>query len=468
MSRVLIKNGRVVTAADDYVADVLIDNGRIRMIGQEIKADDAEVHDASGLLVLPGGVDVHTHLEMGLGAAMTVDTFETGTKSAAFGGTTTLVDYAKQDMGASPLAGLANWHERARGACVDVGAHIIMVDINENSLADVKTMIHSEGVSSFKMFMVRPGQLLVEDDKLYKIMRVTADNGGLSCVHAENGRLIEALIEESMARGHNNPKYHMLTRPSTLEGEASHRAIRIAELADAPLYVVHVSASEAVNAISDARREGIAIYAETCPHYLFLSDREYDRPDFEPAKYVMSPPLRPEHHREAMWRALRTNDLQIVSTDHCPFCFHEQSFGLKYSKELGRDNFTKIPNGAPGVETRMSLIYNGGVRERGMSLNRFVEMTATAPARLFGLYPRKGTIAIGSDGDVVLFNPDERWTIRAAEQHSRADYTLFEGFEVAGRVKKVFLRGNLIVDGDKWLGRKGGGEFLRRSASGNP
>jgi dihydropyrimidinase len=467
MPDILIRQGRIITAADNYTADILVRGGRVAMIGAGIEVGtDTEIHDASGLLVMPGGIDVHTHLETAVGLANTVDTFETGTMAAAFGGTTTLVDYAKQTKGESPIAGLADWRARAAGAAIDVAAHMIIVDFNDQTLVDMKSLLHGDGITSFKMFMVRPGELLIDDGQLLKILRMTGDNGALSCVHAENGLIIEALVEEAIAAGHNDPIYHARTRPSSTEGEATHRAIRIAELAEAPLYVVHVSASEALDNITEARDRGVPIFAETCPHYLFLSEEEYNKPGFEPAKYVMSPPLRAKSHQDALWRGLASDDLQVVSTDHCPFCFTEHAHGLKYSKQIGRDSFARIPNGAPGVETRLPLIFSGGVVGGRISLNRFVQLTATGPAKLFGLFPTKGTIAVGSDADLVLFDAGETWTIRAAEHHSRVDYSLFEGREITGRIKKVFLRGRMIVDGETWLGRKGGGEIIRRGASG--
>src|SRR5436853_1398942 len=446
MVSTLIKNGRIVTAVDEYTADILIEDDRVRMIGRDIPVGgDIGVHDASGLLVLPGGVDVHTHLDWDFGAARTVDTFGTGTRAAAFGGTTTLVDFANQTRGQGLRAGLDDWHRRAESACVDVAAHMIVLDVTGEALADMKTLIHREGVTSFKLFTAYPGVLMVDDGALFKAMRVAGANGGMICVHAENGPVIQVLIEEAGAQGHTAPKYHALTRPSLMEGEATHRAIRLAELAQTPLYIVHLSAAEALAAVTEARDRGLRAHAETCPHYLFLTDEAYERPGFEGAKYVMTPPLRTRAHQEALWRGLRTDDLQVVSTDHCPFCFSEQPYGLRGSKQQGRNDFSKIPNGAPGVETRLPLIFDGGVKRQGFSLNRFVELTSTAPARLFGLFPRKGTIAVGSDADIVLFDPDETWTIRAAEGHSRVDYTMFEGRPVTGRVKKVLLPGQLNV-----------------------
>jgi dihydropyrimidinase len=323
-------------------------------------------------------------------------------------------------------------------------------------------------VTSFKLFMAYPGVLMLDDGALFKAMRLAAGQGAMICVHAENGQVIQVLVEEAVAAGQLAPKYHSVTRPALMEGEATHRAIKIAELAGAPLYIVHLSATEALAAVAEARDAGLPVYAETCPHYLFLTNEVYDQPGFESAKYVLTPPLRDRNHQQALWRGLGTNDLQVVSTDHCPFCFNEQPFGMKFSKQQGTNDFSKIPNGGPGIETRLPLVYNGGVSQRGMSLHRFVALTATNPAKIFGLFPKKGTIAVGSDGDLVLFDPNETWTIRAAEQHSRVDYSLFEGHTLTGRVKKVLLRGQLIVDGKEWHGREGMGEFLRRAACGTP
>ena len=467
MPTTMIKGGRVVTATDDYTADILVSDGKVETIGKNISVGpDVEVHDAQGLLVLPGGVDVHTHLDWEFGPSRTVDTFATGTKAAAFGGTTTVIDFCNQSRGESLLLGLEDWHRRSTGACVDVGAHMIVLDVNEQSLGEMKTLIDREGVTSFKLFMAYPGVLMVDDGALFKAMRVTGDNGAMTCVHAENGHVIQVLVQEALAQGRTAPKYHAITRPSILEGEATHRAIRLAELADTPLYVVHLSASEALSSVAEARDRGIPIHAETCPHYLFLTAEEYERPEFEGAKYVMTPPLRDHSHQAQLWRGLKTNNLQVVSTDHCPFCFNEAPHGMKFSKQQGRSDFSKIPNGAPGIETRLPLFFDGAVHKNGMTVNRFVEITSTAPAKLFGLFPRKGTIAVGSDGDVVLFDPSEQWTIRAREHHSRVDYSLFEGRSVKGRVKKVFLRGQCIVDSHSWLGHSGIGEYLRRGQSG--
>ncbi|NEQ47335.1 MAG: dihydropyrimidinase [Leptolyngbya sp. SIOISBB] len=468
MGKVLIKSGRIVTTFDEYVADILVDQGRIEAITREIPAADIATYDASGLMVFPGGIDVHVHMETPMGNDIyTCDTFTTGTKSAAFGGTTTIIDFAQQFHGDSPKAALDRRLAAAEPQCsIDYGFHVILTDVNKASLAELPDLINQDGVSSFKLYMAYPGVLMVDDAAIYRTMRAVGNHGGMAILHAENGIVIQALIEEALEQGNTSPKTHMLTRPRLMEGEAAHRVIRIAELAEVPSYIVHLSAKEALDAVVEARDRGIHAFAETCPHYLFLTDEEYDRPDFEPAKFVMTPPLRDHQCQHALWRGLRFDDLQIVATDHCPFCFNENLFGLLQSKQLGKDDFSKIPNGAPGVEFRLPLLYDGGVNEGRITLNRFVQLTSTAPAKMFGLFPQKGAIAVGSDADLVLFDPNERHTLSANTHHSNVDYSLFEGREVQGKVKQVFLRGELIVDGDEWRGRAGMGQYLKRSASG--
>jgi dihydropyrimidinase len=466
-SSVLIKGGRIITAVDDYSADILIQNERIEAIGRELNVDDADIHDATGLLVFPGGIDVHTHMEGPQGPSQTCDTYETGTIAAAFGGTTTIIDFAYQDPGASAKATLEDRLALANPqVCIDYSLHLILTDVNPDTLSELPDLIHQEGVSSFKMFMAYPGTLMVDDASIFRTMRKIGDHGGMVNLHAENGAVIQVLIEEALSQGHTAPKYHGFNRPRLMEAEATHRAVRLAELAEVPVYIVHLSAPEALDAITEARDRGIPAFAETCPHYLFLDIDEYERPDFEAAKYIMTPPLREHSCQHHLWRGLRFDDLQIVSTDHCPFCFNEQPLGLKYSKRIGQENFAQVPNGAPGVELRLVLLYSGGVQAGHINLNRFVQLIATAPAKMFGLFPRKGTIAVGSDADIVLFDPKETHTIRASEHHSRVDYSLFEGREVVGRVKKVFARGKLIVEGNTWLGNAGYGRFQKRSASG--
>lgn len=468
MSATIIRNGRVVTAVDDYVADILLRDGCIAAIGQNLQVgEDVQEHDASGLLVLPGGIDCHTHMENTFGQSTTCDTFESGTRAAAFGGTTTIVDFALQRRDASPLQAIARIQQRASAqASVDYGLHVIITYVDDQVLADMKTAIREEGVPSFKMFMAYPGVVMVDDAAIFRAMRMVGQEGGMISLHAENGIAIDQLVREALEAGHTAPKYHALTRPAVLEGEAVHRGIKLAELAEAPVYIVHLSAKEALAEVVAARDVGIPVFAETCPHYLFFDDSEYDSADFDVARYVMSPPLRPKETQNELWRALKFDDLQIVATDHCPFCMKEGHLGAQRQKPFGRGDFSKIPNGVPGVETRMTVIYDGGVRNNRISLNRFVELTSTAPAKIFGMFPRKGTVAVGSDADIVLFDAEERHTISAGTHHSNCDYSLFEGREVRGRVKKVFLRGELIVDGTDWLGHPGAGEFVKRGQVG--
>lgn len=467
MTETLLKGGRIITAVDDYVADILIRDGKIETIGRALTADSAQQYDATGLLVLPGGVDVHTHMEFLLGDAETCDTFETGTQSAAFGGTTTIVDFALQQRGQSPKQTLDRRLATVEPkAAVDYGFHMILTDPTLDSLNELPDLVNFEGVSSFKLFMAYPGVLMVDDASIFRTMRMVGEHGGMVNVHAENGPVIDVLIQEALAQGNTSPKYHALTRPRIMEAEATHRAIRLAELAEVPVYIVHLSAKEALETVVEARDRGIPAFAETCPHYLFLTIDEYDRPGFDAAKYVMTPPLREHDCQHALWRGLRFDDLQIVATDHCPFCFNENPHGLHRSKQLGRNDFSKIPNGAPGVEFRLPLLYDGGVGTGRITLNRFVQLVSTAPAKMFGLFPRKGTIAVGSDADLVLFDPNRQHILSATTHHSNVDYTLFEGRSVMGKVEKVFLRGELIVDGDRWLGEAGMGQYQRRSASG--
>ncbi len=466
--KTVIANGRIVTAVDDYVADILLCDGKVDAIASTLTVPDAEVHDASGLLVLPGGVDVHVHMETPMGGGIeTCDSFATGTKSAAFGGTTTIVDFAQQFKGESPKRALDRRLAAAEPQCaVDYGFHSILTDVSTDALAELPSMVEADGVSSFKLYMAYPDVLMVDDADIYRTMRCVGDRGGMVNLHAENGVVIQALIEEALAAGNTSPKYHQITRPSLMEGEAAHRVIRIAELAEVPVYIVHLSSAEALEAVVEARDRGIPAFAETCPHYLFLDNSEYDRPGFDAAKFVMTPPLRDTECQAALWRGLRFDDLQIVSTDHCPFCFNERSHGILKSKQLGVDDFSKIPNGAPGVEYRLPLLFDGGVTAGRISLNRFVQLTSTAPAKMFGLFPRKGTIAVGSDADITLFDPNAEHTLSAETHHSNVDYSLFEGRRVRGKVEKVFLRGSLIVDGDEWKGRQGMGRYQPRSASG--
>lgn len=455
MSTTLIKNGRIVTAVDDYNADLLIDGGTIAMIGRTLDVDADRVIDAKGRLVIPGGIDPHTHMELPFGGTSASDTFETGTKAAAHGGTTTIIDFAVQSKGQSLQQAVDAWHAKADGrTSVDYGFHLICTDLPDERLPEMRTMI-DQGVSSFKLFMAYPGVFLVDDATIYKAMQSAGENGGLICMHAENGVVIDAIVKRALAEGKTAPKYHALTRPTKAEAEGVHRAIAIAEMANAPVYIVHLSCSDALDEVTRARDMGINAYAETCPQYLFLDYSVYESPGFEGAKWVMTPPIREKWNQEKLWRGLKFNDLQVISTDHCPFCMKEQ-------KELGRNDFSKIPNGGPGVEHRMSLIFNGGVAEGRITLNRFVEITSTAAAKIFGLFPRKGTIAVGSDADIVIFDPNEEMTISAATHHMNVDYSAYEGMRVKGVTKTVLSRGEVVIEEGNYVGRVGHGQFLKR------
>jgi dihydropyrimidinase len=453
----IITNGRVVTAADTYASDVAISHGKITAIGQNLPRDNAtKIIDAAGKYVLPGGIDVHTHLDMPFGGTKSADDFETGTRAAALGGTTTLIDFAIQYKGQTLRTALDSWMQRAAGKAVsDYSFHCIITDLPDAQLEEMNVLVR-EGITSFKLFMAYPGVFMLDDASIFKAFRATAKNGGLVCMHAENGSAIDVIVQQALAEGKTAPKYHALTRPTTAEAEATSRAIALAEMAGAPVYIVHMSCNDALEKVREARDRGLPVYAETCPQYLYLSIENFDVPGFEGAKYVFTPPLREKWHQEKLWNGLKQDHLQVVSTDHCPFCFKEQ-------KELGRDDFTKIPNGGPGIEHRMSLIYSGGVAQGRFSVNRFVELVSTTPAKLFGLYPRKGTIAVGSDADLVIFDPSRKHTISAKTHHMRVDYSMFEGIQVTGMPDVVLSRGRVIVEADKFVGRPGAGEFLKRS-----
>ena len=452
----IIKNGTVVTATDTYVADVAISNGKISALGNNLgEQNSAKIIDASGKLVLPGGIDVHTHLDMPFGGTTSADDFETGTRAAAFGGTTTLIDFAIQYKGQPLRQAFDTWMSKAASKAVcDYAFHCIVTDVSGGQLGEMNDLIQ-EGVTSFKLFMAYPGVFMLDDGSIFKALQTTSKNGGLICMHAENGSAIDVIVQQALAEGKKAPKYHALTRPTTAEAEAVGRAVALAEMAGAPIYIVHLSCNEALEKVREARDRGLPVYAETCPQYLYLSLENMDAPGFEGAKYVFTPPLREKWNQEKLWNGLKQDHLQVVSTDHCPFCFKEQ-------KELGKDDFTKIPNGGPGVEHRMSLIYSGGVAGGRFSVNRFVELVSTTPAKMFGLYPRKGTIAVGSDADLVIFDPKRKHTISAKTHHMRVDYSMFEGITVTGMADVVMSRGKIVIEGDKFLGRVGGGEFLKR------
>jgi dihydropyrimidinase len=456
----LIRNGTVVTARDTTAADILIEGETIREVRPAIPQQAAEkIIDAAGMYVIPGGIDAHTHLDMPFGGTTSSDDFETGTRAAAFGGTTTIVDFAIQPRGTRMRDALDIWWKKAeRRATIDFGLHMIVTDLAGAGLEDMDDMVR-EGVASFKLFMAYPNVLMVDDATIFKALAQTAKNGALICMHAENGSVIDVIIARALAEGKTAPVYHALTRPPRAEAEAVHRAIALAEIAGAPVYIVHLSSEDALNQVREARDRGVPAFAETCPQYLLLSIEELERPNFEGAKYVFTPPLRPKEHLPKLWDGLKHDHLQVVSTDHCPFCFADQ-------KILGKDDFTKIPNGGPGIENRLQLIYHHGVNAGKFSLNRFVELTSTTPARLFGMYPKKGEIAPGSDADLVIWDPNAAYTISAATHHMRVDYSMFEGYQVRGNARTVLSRGEVIVDAGQFLGKAGRGNYLKRAARG--
>jgi len=457
---ILIKGGRVITAADDYVADVFVEDERISLIGESLDQPADKVIDASGKYVLPGGVDPHTHLDMPFGGTVTIDDVESGQTSAAFGGTTTHVDFIIQPPGSSFADAVEEWRAKANGKqMIDMGYHMAVTDLKEGGTLEELASLPDQGITSYKLFMAYKGALMVDDETLFRTMQVAADTGALVMVHAENGDAIDVLVKEALAAGHTEPKYHALTRPPETEGEATNRAIQLAQVAGSPLYVVHVSCAESVEPIQLAREKGWDVWGETCTQYFFIDYTFLERPNFEGAKYVYTPPPRDKANQDVLWNAVRTDELSAISTDHCAFLWDGQ-------KTIGRDDFSKIPNGGPGLENRLQMIHEFGVRGGRISLNRMVELLSTNPAKLFGLYPRKGTIAVRSDADIVVFDPEKRVTISASTHHSKSDYNLFEGTEVTGSPEVVLLRGNVLVEGDELVAQPGIGQFVARAKFG--
>jgi dihydropyrimidinase len=462
--RTVISGGTVVSPTGAVAAEVLIEDERIVALaapgseGVIAFAEGAWRIDASGKFVVPGAVDVHTHMEMPFGGTQSADTFESGTRAAAWGGTTTIVDFAIQRKGEPLRTGLDAWHAKAEGNCaVDYGFHMIVSDVNDQSCKEMDVLV-GEGVTSFKLFMAYPGVFYSTDGDILRAMQQARASGATVMMHAENGIAIDVLVSQALSRGETAPRFHGITRPDRLEAEATGRAIALAKVAGCPLYIVHLSTTGALEAVAEARGQGQNAFAETCPQYLFLSVDDLAREGFEGAKYVCSPPLRAKEHQANLWRGLRTDDLSVVSTDHCPFCFKEQ-------KELGLGDFSKIPNGIPGVEHRVDLTYQGVVSGE-ITLSRWVEVNSTTPARMFGLYPRKGLLAPGSDADIVLYDPTAAQTISSATHHMSVDYSAYEGQAITGQVDTVLSRGRTVIESRRYVGEKGHGRYLQRGTNG--
>ena len=444
----------MVTAIETLNADVLIEGERVSTIAMNLDVEADTVIDASNRYVMPGGVDPHTHMDLPFGGSFCSDDFSTGTRAAAFGGTTTIVDFALQDAGEGLRQGLDRWFEKAQKAQTDYGFHMIVREVNDQVLKEMDDLV-GEGITSFKLFMAYPGVFMLDDASIFRAMQRAADSGALIMMHAENGGPIDILVQQYLAEGKTDPVNHGLTRPASMEGEAVHRVFKLAELAGTPAYIVHLSSRDALNAVREARDRGLPAFAETCPQYLYLSLDDLSRPGFEGAKFVCSPPLRPKDHQEDLWVGLVQDDLQIVATDHAPFNYKGQ-------KDLGEGNFAKIPNGLPSVEDRFTLLFQG-VNDGRIGLNRFVELVATAPAKMFGLYPRKGTIAPGSEADIVVFDPHHERVISAETHHMNVDYSCFEGMKVRGLPEIVLQRGKVLVENGEWHGKEGEGKFVPRS-----
>lgn len=456
----IIKNGTIVTASDIYRADVCIENGVISQIGDQLSTTGAEVIDAKGCYLFPGGIDPHTHLDMPFGGTVTKDDFETGTMAAAFGGTTTIIDFCLTNKGKTLKSAIETWHAKSKDkAVIDYGFHLQIVEMNESVLNELPKVIDEEGITSFKVFMAYKHQFQADDETLFRTLVAAKDLGALVMVHAENGDVIDYLVKKALAEGRTDPIYHALTRPPEAEGEATGRAATLTGLANSQLYVVHVSCAEAARKIAEARSNGIDIWGETCPQYLVLDQTYLEQPNFEGAKYVWSPPLREKWNQEVLWNALKTGQLQTFGSDQCSFDFNGQ-------KDLGKDDFSKIPNGGPMIEDRVSILFSEGVKKGRITLNQFVDLISTRAAKLFGLYPKKGMIAIGADADIVIFDPTVERIISAETHHMAVDYNAFEGMRVTGEPVSVLSRGEFVIRDKQFVGKKGAGQYLKRAKYG--
>lgn len=452
----IVTGGTIVTAADTYKADLLIEDGVITQIAPSIQAADAEIVDASGKFIFPGGIDPHTHLDMPFNNTVTDDDWASGTIAAAYGGTTTIIDFCISAGSPTLMDAIDTWHSKSKDkAVIDYGFHLMIGDLNEQRLKELPEALERGGISSIKVFLAYAKEFQATDRTLFQAFKVGKELGATVMVHCENGSVIDELVEEAKAKGNTEPIYHALTRPPEVEGEATKRAIELANLAGAQLYVVHVTCKEAVDEIIAARNKGYNVLGETCPPYLVLDQSALAKPDFEGAKYVWSPPLRPKAHQEVLWNALKAKQLQTIGSDQCSFSFNGK-------KSLGKDDFSKIPNGGPFIEDRFSVLYSEGVEKGRITINEFVDMIATQSAKIFGLFPQKGTIAIGSDADIVLFDPTVKRTISAETHHMNVDYNAFEGLEVTGEPISVLVRGEYVIKEKKFVGKLGSGKYIRR------
>ncbi len=455
MKKTLIKNGTLVTATDTFKADLLIEGEKIKAIGREINEKADQEFDAKDCYVFPGGIDAHTHLDLPFMGTFSSDDFETGTLAALHGGTTSIIDFAFQSKKKSLKEGLTAWHEKAKGKAVaDYAFHMAVIDFNTETAKEIKELIQKEGVTSFKTFMAYKGAIMIDDQQMIALMNECEKWGGLVTVHAENGDLVDSLVQASREAGNLTPTYHALTRPEIVESEATGRALDLAYSGNHPIYIVHMTCEGALNRVREATKRNQHVLVETCVQYLLLDDSLYDRPNFEGSKWVMSPPLRKKKDQDSLWNGISQNLVHTVATDHCPFCMDQ--------KKMGLNDFSKIPNGAPGIENRMELMFSEGVLKNRISLNQFVSLNCTAPAKIFGLYPEKGNLAVGSDADIVILDPHKKHVLSKETQHMRCDYSSYEGWEVTGKIRTVFLRGTLAIDQGKAFIGKGFGRYLPR------
>ncbi|WLD92583.1 dihydropyrimidinase [Alkalihalobacillus sp. AL-G] len=453
----LIKNGTIVTASDTYSADLLIEGEQIKTIGENLDVQGAEVVDAKGCYVFPGGIDPHTHLEMPFGGTVSKDDFETGTIAAAHGGTTTVIDFCLTNKGEPLQNAIDVWHKKSKDkAVIDYSFHLMISELNEEVLNQLPRVMDEEGITSFKVFMAYKNVFQADDETLFRTLVTAKELGGLVMVHAENGDVIDYLVKRALDEGKTDPIYHALTRPPEVEGEATGRAAQLTGLANSQLYVVHVSCADAVNRIVEARNKGYEVWGETCPQYLMLDKTYLEKPDFEGAKYVWSPPLRDKWNQEVLWKALKNGQLQTLGSDQC-------SFDFKGQKDLGKGDFSKIPNGGPMIEDRVSILFSEGVKKGRITLNQFVDIMSTRIAKLFGLFPKKGTITVGADADLIIFDPTVERTISAKTHHMAVDYNAFEGMKVTGEAVSVLSRGEFVIRDKQFVGKTGKGNYIKRA-----